>query len=54
MSTSSTPWSMRRRITGMLVLLSAIPVSVAMVIGVFYLSQSVTTEIEALVREELE
>ncbi|MFT4516095.1 MAG: signal transduction histidine kinase, partial [Planctomycetota bacterium] len=49
-----TPWSMQRRITGLFCLLSAIPVSVATVIGVFFLSQSVTTELEALVHEELE
>lgn len=54
MSERTAPWSMRRRIAVMFFLLSAIPVSVAMVIGVFYLSQSVTTEIEALMREELE
>lgn len=53
-TTPPAPWSMQRRITGLFCLLSAIPVCVAMVIGVFFLSQSVTTELEALVHEELE
>ncbi len=50
----ATPWSMQRRITGLFCLLSAIPVCVATVVGVSFLSQSVTTELEALVHEELE
>jgi len=48
------PWSLQRRITLLFCLLSAIPVAATTVLGVSYLQQSVATELDALVREELE
>jgi len=47
-------WSMRRRIGGLIALLSVAPVLLSALIGVFYLEQSVQRELRALVREEIE